>query len=865
MQPVLPNQALPRDGAHNNQNHDPSDIVGALNGLIVALNASAAQNQQIMTIGHHLQNCVNYANALVADGQTFNQRLVEQQAAVANYQNIFVNNTQILNQQRELEVQQAAHVDLLNDALNAQQVELNTLFRELDQLGEQRVQNQLNELLREIGDGIQKKQEVKQKRDIAIVASLVFLAASTCLLPFMPAAGAAGVGCSLPGYKYARQSELEGKKQFKLDHFIKHIVVGGTMHLATSFVAGPIFADLSKKIIGTHLAGSGAVNVIDTLIVEAISKTTSQAILNATGMLLRKKLLGEKLSRSEIFYCMVAGSFGAAASFGVDKYADGIADVVGRIFMKGAAGFVNSAVAIGVDNLCHDRKWSDQLLQEGAEGFFWSIVFQTADEIRQSRFKKAEFEKTKKEILDEIENQQIPEEIKKKLRENISKAETLEDINNLLNDLKRQALIEEVQKKNGLSQEKKEELINELRNRNLGLHETIKNIYTKQIQGSNLPKELKDKMLEDIAKAQHHNDIKDTINKALQEIQEELSLGKLEGKTWTQVREQVRNWVKDLIDRGYHPTGDHLPMNMWKDPKGLDILVDGVLKHLQTGDRIDILVFTHHHHRVHIEIKGSKLVRYEYDHRTVKNIKHGRSKGLDHKNVKAERDFENPIVKPRELTPIRNRFQTLQSMKEFCDSIIAHLQEIQQKPGSTSSGLNKAVEKLKDISVSGLSSAQLHQLYKSLVQKREEAQKGNLAPAKLNFFASPWIGSGQHHTGPNRPNAQALVQPGRRNVPAAIRAPAFQAGPVNGIQSVQGFLPANLEALNPPPAMPQLPQVQQMALLGPVRPVSVEELQRAVKRQRHIAHLQQQIASCGKSKAGRAKKQQLQNQLGLFI
>lgn len=826
----VPGAAAPQG---NNAPYNPDDIINALNGLVVAVNQSVVIGQQLTALDATLQDRVARTNTLLEAQQVVAQLVAQQQGIVAGYQGVNDQNNQVLERQRATGAEFIEQRDHLQDALNGQGVAINALLREFEEMSTDELNAHFEELLRQpemvqyLEIGSLNPKDVKANREIAIIASLVGLAASTCLVVIAPPVGLAGVSSLLPGFKYARQAKAQGFKAFRFKEFAKHIAVGGTVHLATSLVVGPALSALGEKIATANaIAGIGAANVVDKLLVEALGKTISQAVVNTTSILLRKKLMNQPLSRKEIFYSVVAGSFGAAASFGVDKYADQVSETVARIFVKGIAGFVNSGSTVWMDNLCHNRKWSENLFQEGVEGFFWSVVFQTADEIRQYRFRKAEFEKIKKDILAEVEKLNIPEAAKKALKEAINKTNTLEEINAVLNEAKRNALIEEINQKD-LPPENKNQLIEDIRRKDLGLHEIIKNVYTNQIQRAVLPKELKDKLCDSIAKAQNPGEIKAAIDNALKSIQDEIALGHAEGKTWNEVRDQVKDWVKDLVERGYHPTGDHLPQHMWDDPIGLDILVNRIMKQIETGNRKDILIFTHHEHRVHMEIVGTKLVKYRYDNRTLRNIQRGRLAGLKQKHIEGEKDLKRDVVKPRDLKPLRDNFNNLKSAADLCE----HVLEILQHAHKTSiTAANKEVQdKVKDATLKDLTPEQMQKMYTALLQKIKDAKPGT-PPAKFNFFRTPWIALPQHR--PGQAQAQASRPPAAVN-PNAIRAPAFQPRPVASITAVAGFQPIQapvivpivLQPAVPPPVQPPAPPPEPIVPKDPVAERLVNQIQ----------------------------------------
>ncbi len=495
--------------------------------------------------------------------------------------------------------------------------------------------------------------DVKQKRNLAIVASLVFLVGSVCLLPLATGPAAFGIGAALPGFQYAAfRSENSGPKVFDGWKFLRHVAAGAVTHVVISKGAALVLNKLGQIFKGADCFACAAAAIkahhfLD-ITADVIGKALSQAILNAVGTLLRKKILQENVSSSDVVYALAAGSCGAAASYGIEKYSFEIENVIGRVFAKGIAGFVQQAAAYcGGNAVRKDGNWNalfwKETLDEGLEGFFWALVYQVADEIKQNRLNAQEFQSFKNEVCSKIDSDKsLNKNQKKELKAKIQSANTIAEINTILNEAKLQIQLAAIDKKN-ISPCAKKKQKDALKKKNPGVNPIIKNVYLDRFKNVKLPKDLKDKLLKDIEKCTSPEEINQVITDAMKAINNEIQLASLEGKTWEEAKGIVKKWILELAEAGYHPSGDHYKQDTYKN----DLIVEALAVKILKGEQIK---WTHHHHNQLIIKDGNNL----------KKIRDG--------IVVEERQFEKEIIEPKiDIVALRERYQVIKNVKKDCE------------------------------------------------------------------------------------------------------------------------------------------------------------------------------------------------------
>lgn len=575
------------------------------------------------------------------------------------------------------------HVESLHDYVENRILEGTELLNELSQLNETERSKKLTTLLTELsqqedfrldlsenfggpatqgndgfkvvklqymGNGIG---DVKQRRNIAIVASLVFLVGSVCLLPLATGPAAFGVGAALPGFQYAAfKSENSGPKVFDGWKFLRHVAAGAITHVVISKGAALVLNKLGQIFKGADcFAGAAAAikahHFVD-ITADVMGKAVSQAVLNAVGTLLRKKILQENVSSNDVVYALAAGSCGAAASYGIEKYSFEIENVIGRVFAKGIAGFVQQAAAYcGGNAVRKEGKWNalfwKETLDEGLEGFFWALVYQVADEIKQNRLNAQQFQSFKNEVCNKIDSDKsLNKNQKRELKAKIQAANTIAEINTILNEAKLQIQLAAIDKKN-ISPAAKKKQKDALKKKSPGVNPIIKNIYLDRFKNVKLPKDLKDKLLEDIEKCTSPEEINQVINDAMKAINNEIQLASLEGKTWEEAKGIVKKWILELAEAGYHPSGDHYKQDAYKN----DLIVDALAVKILKGEQIK---WTHHHHNQLIIKDGNNL----------KKIRDG--------VVVEERQFDKDIIEPkRDIAALRERYQVIKNVKKDCE------------------------------------------------------------------------------------------------------------------------------------------------------------------------------------------------------
>lgn len=529
-------------------------------------------------------------------------------------------NNQLIDEQKVYLNAQSEYANSLLDVFEAQSIHLDELIRDLDSWHsntleksrkeevEKFIEESANEIQKTLFDAersfifqdagsnsmkipaIRAQGNRMAERDIIRLGSFVCIVSGVLLLPFAPKIGSFFISSLLPGYKYASDKKVP----FTAQKWLAHVGAGASTHVIISYIAAPIFSRLSHKIGGAAQAAGlyGSAKIVD-IGFEVFNRALTQALMSAISVLVRKKILQEEIDQTDIWFAMIAGSCGASVAFGVEYAAPDINDALYRVGLKGVLSFVNQGVVVAGLNKLNKKPIIKDLFPSAFESAFWAIVYQTCDQIHDKLISDTEFKNTKSSAIQKAKDLKYPKKIINKLEQ----AKSLSELNDILNKYKLHKIIKDINGRK-INQKRKDKLIKRAKEKELGVNDVLKEVYLDRYANADLPKDIKDRLENAIKNANNVDEINNAINEVLKDLIDKINIA----NNFEQAKNQIKLWIHDLVDRGYHPTGSHLPQKLLKDEGYIERLADRILK----GEKI---IWTHHHHRAEIEVNDNFLRR----------------------------------------------------------------------------------------------------------------------------------------------------------------------------------------------------------------------------------------------------------------